>query len=175
MRYKQQDDYSGGKQRDAASNQNQQLESASLCSRFGPGDAEEGQRRPEPVLLAWLISHGELDASLTEQRPSTDARGPAFVADLLRSDACVLLRFVQFIAPHIEEPIQASPKIFKSDLCAQLEQLLFRKFLAQASVEIVRDIRRRLRQRVGQFDQQPLNIGEHAQIIACQRQQLLVA
>ena len=65
MRYKQQDDYSGGKQRDAASNQNQQLESASLCSRFGLGDAEERQRRPEPVLLAWLI-HRELDASLTE-------------------------------------------------------------------------------------------------------------
>jgi hypothetical protein len=42
--HEQEDDHGDGKQRDTASDQDQQLECVGFCARFGLGDAKEWQR-----------------------------------------------------------------------------------------------------------------------------------
>ena len=69
-------------------------------------------------------------------------------------------RFVQFIAANIEHAIEACTIVLKSDLPAELEQLFFRELFAQASVEVVGDVRRRRCHGICQFDDQAFDVRE---------------
>jgi len=82
---------------------------------------------------------------------------------------------VQLITLDFKNTIQAGAIILKRDLRSQLQQLFFREFIPQASVQIIRNIRWRADHCVGQFNHQTLDLIELCQVIAYERAQLLIS
>ena len=79
------------------------------------------------------------------------------------------------VAFDIEEPIPPGAIIFERDLRRQLHQLLLGKLLPQTRVQLIRNIRRRVGQRVSQFNDQSFRIVEGRQIVAGNGAQFLIA
>ena len=64
--------------------------------------------------------------------------------------------------------------VFKGDLGAELEELFFGEFLAQARVEIVGDVRWRADHRVGEFDHQQFVMREKREIVTRDGEQFFI-
>ena len=83
-------------------------------------------------------------------------------------------RRVQFVTLHLEDAVEPGAIILKCDMRSQLQQLFFRKKIAQACVQIFGNVGRCVGHRIGQFDHQPFLIVEDCQVTAGKREQLLV-
>jgi hypothetical protein len=82
---------------------------------------------------------------------------------------------IKIVALDNEEPIPPRAIIFKRDLRCQLHQLFLGKLVAQTRVQLIRNIRRRVGQRVSQFNDQSFRIIEGRQIVAGNGAQFLIA
>ena len=72
---------------------------------------------------------------------------------------------INIVALDVEKPIPPGAIILKRDLRRQLHQLLLGKLLPQTRVQLIRNIRRRVGQRVSQFNDQSFRIIEGRQIV----------
>lgn len=138
-----------------------------------PSEPDIGEPRGNAVAFAVGWSRACLERK--REAPKSDGRS-ALTSNCARGGrpSCrpsffLRLRMVQLVAADVEDPVPARTIIFKSDVRAQLHQLLFGKMLAQPRIQIIGNIDRRARHRVRQFNYQPLNIGEDAEVVTGHR------
>jgi len=82
---------------------------------------------------------------------------------------------IKIVALDVEESIPARTIILKRDLRCQLHQLFLGKLIAQTCVQLIRNIRRRVGQRVSQFNDRSFRFIEGRQIVAGNSSQFLIA
>ena len=73
---------------------------------------------------------------------------------------------VKIITLDIENSIPACAIIFERDVPSQLHQLFFGKLIAQTPIQIVGNIRRRVRHGVSQFNDKSFSIIEVCHVVA---------
>ena len=73
---------------------------------------------------------------------------------------------IEVVAADVEDAVETGAVVFESELGAQLEELFFGEFVAQTGVEFVGDVGRRVSHRVGEFDHQALDFGEHGEVVS---------
>jgi hypothetical protein len=82
---------------------------------------------------------------------------------------------IKIVALDVEESIPAGAIIFERDLCPELHQLFFGKLIAQARVQLIGDIRQRIGERVGKFNDQSFRVIEWRHVVATNSMQLFIA
>jgi hypothetical protein len=71
---------------------------------------------------------------------------------------------IKIITLDIEKPIPAGTIIFERDVSSQLHQLFFRKLVAQTRVQLIGDIRWRVRKGISQLNHQSFSIIERRKV-----------